>query len=161
MFLTRQINLCNRKLWRLGSMVMNQKRGIKVSPSDVRKGDWIFYDNKPMTITNAASTCSGRGSRNYVITMKCIYTGQVSNVKPVGNDTFEKLEIHDETYNYLYHDDSIVYLSHPITLDQLEVEKKISSSPTIFNNIQPGTQLRVRFKTDSGIPIYMSPKSSL
>lgn len=160
MFLTRHVNLYNREFWRLGSMILNQKREIKISPSDVRKGDWIFYDNKPMAITGAVSTCSGRGSRNYVITMKCIYTGQISNVKPVGSDTFEKLEIHDETYHYLYHDDSIVYLSHPITLDQLEVEKKIISSSTILNSIQPGTQLRVRFKTDSGTPIYMSPKSS-
>lgn len=125
---------------------------MKISHTEVKKGDLLLYEGRPMTVTSATSTCSGRGSRNYLVTMKCIYTGNSTSIKPVGNYTFEKMDISDKSYNYLYHDDSNIYLSHIDTLDQIEIGTKLATHD-LLKTINPGARVQVTFNNATGEPI--------
>jgi Elongation factor P (EF-P) OB domain len=78
------------------------------------------------------------------ISLKCVNSGSVAQVKPVGSDSFEstwtlivacklnaiwlncvELELHDAQYEYLYHDAENLFLSDPETYEQLAVSKSL------------------------------------
>lgn len=135
-------------------------RNIKSSASELRKGDYINYDGKAMVISNISSSCSGRGSRTFSIQLKCIINGNVSSVKPSGDESFEKMEIQDKIYQYLYHDDKLIYLCDPNTFEQLEVN--ISLIPhNLLSYLESGVQIRVRMRSDTMDPILISTNKNL
>jgi translation elongation factor P/translation initiation factor 5A len=133
-----------------------QRRFVKTSPGDLKKGDWLWQDGKPVIVTAISSSCSGRGSRSYTVTIKCAYTGQLSTVRPVGGDGFDRLDHYDEIYSFLYQEGDTLYLAHPTTLEQIEIDKKVLNSGS--DSIEPGSTIRIRFNSANQNPIYASLK---
>ena len=128
-------------------------RGLKLTAGDLKKGDWLYHDNKAMILTNVTSSCSGRGARHFLLSLKCVITGNAIAVKPVGNEAFEKLELYDKTYQYLYHDETTLFLSDPKTFEQLEVSLSLLD-PAMLKYLESGTPLRVRLR-DEQTPVQV------
>lgn len=143
-----------------GILAVSGQRGVKTAPGDMRKGDWVVHDERPMIVTGVSSMCSGRGIRSYTIALKCIYSGQLHSVRPVGGDCLDKLDCYDEIYSFLYQEGDVLYLSHPKTLEQIEVHKKVLGAAST-DAIQPGSTIKVRFNSEGHIPVHASLKAGL
>ena len=123
------------------------RRTLKVAISDLKKGEWIKYHSKPHHIVLASSVQSGRNSRIYSLQLKPVDSDSIITIRPYSTETFELTDVYDSSFRFQYDDEENMYLSNDRTLEEITVPKRLAN-PALFNTLEPGQMLRVRFEKD-------------
>lgn len=133
-------------------------RYLKVAISELKKGEWIKYHSKPHHIVLASSVQSGRNSRIYSLQLKPVDSDSIITIRPYSTETFELTSVFDGSYRFQYDDEDNLYLSNDRTLEEISIPKRLAN-PALFNTLESGQTLRVRFEKD-GTPLHVEgPRS--
>lgn len=135
------------------------RRTLKVAISELKKGEWIKYHNKPHNIIVASSTQSGRNSRIYSLQLKPVDSESVITIRPYSTETFELTNVFDNSLRFQYDDEDSMYFSNDRTLEEITVPKRLAN-PALFATLEPGQTLRVRFEGD-GTPLHVEGSRSV
>lgn len=100
----------------------------------------------------------GRGSRSFLFAVKDPLTNTQTSLKPSPKDSFEKMLMRDKSFQFLYRDDSEIFLIDPKTFEQIGMPLSLKSSDAITLLLESGTEVKVRYCEDTPVSI-IPPKS--
>ena len=126
-------------------------RRLKVTATELKRGDWIRYNNKPHSVLASSSMQSGRNCRIYSLQLKPIDADSVLSLRPSANETFERTAVVDVAYKFMYEDGDSLVLANAKTYDEVCLPR--SKFPKIaFEVLEAGQVFKVRFD-EANVPV--------
>ncbi len=90
-----------------------------------------------------------------------------TTIKPTPRDTFEKLELRDVTFSFLYKADGRLHLSNSKTFEEVALPAKLLAASQLGDILEGGAEVRVRMSEDGrplmiiGSPNYICTVASV
>lgn len=128
-------------------------RSLRVVIGELKKGEWIKYNNKLHHIVVASSVQSGRNCRIYSLQLKPIDSDSIFTIRPNSTETFELSTVHDSHYRFQYEDEGNLYLVKDGTFEEISVPRRLANN-SLFDTLEPGQALKIRFE-QNGAPAFV------
>jgi elongation factor P len=94
---------------------------MALSITDLKKGVLFQLDGVPYRVVDYAQKVMGRGSSIVTVRIKSLIDGKVLDKTLKGNEQIDTADITNRSMQYLYSDDSNVYLMDDETYDQFTI----------------------------------------
>ncbi len=92
---------------------------MKINANDVRVGNVINHNNRLWVVTKRMHTQPGKGGAYIQAEMKALIEGTKTNERFRSSETLERVHLDEDTYQYLFGDDSSLTFMHQDTFEQI------------------------------------------
>ena len=96
---------------------------MKINAGEIRVGMLLEYKNDLWQVLNSQHVKPGKGGAFAQVEMKSVNKNTKLNERFRSSETVEKASVVENSYNYLYEDDSNYFFIEPKTFEQLEIKK--------------------------------------
>ena len=98
---------------------------MKINAGEIRVGMLLEYKNDLWQVLKTQHVKPGKGGAFAQVEMKSVNKNTKLNERFRSSETVEKASVVENSYNYLYEDDSNYFFIEPKTFEQLEIKKTI------------------------------------
>ncbi|KAL2336162.1 hypothetical protein Fmac_010608 [Flemingia macrophylla] len=125
----------------------SQRRGIKVSGSDIRVGNIIGKQGRIYEVLKVDHSHEGRGKATIKVELRDIGQGNKVTQRMGTDEDIERVYVQEKTFMFMCMDhDGTVVLMDPDTLDQIEVSKDLFNKNCLY--LQDGMKVKVQLYDD-------------
>jgi len=130
---------------------------VQISTAEFAKGGAIMYQGEPCIIIDLSHKYLARGSAHYKVKLRNLKTGRVNEVTFKSGEKVNQAEIGVSELQYLYNDGNAYYFMHPVTFEQVELER--AGVGDFAKYIKEGEAYQVYMFEDK--PIAMRPPAKV
>ena len=98
---------------------------MKINAGEIRVGMLLEYKNDLWEVLKTQHVKPGKGGAFAQIEMKSVNKNTKLNERFRSNETVEKAEVEEITFNFLYEDDDKYFFMNPKTFEQIELKKEL------------------------------------
>lgn len=129
---------------------------MKVNAGNLKKGDFILYNNEPSQVQKAEFYSPGKGSAVMRTKIKNVVTGKNVDMTYKSQEMIETLEVTSTEMQYLYKDDEWVYFMDERTYNQYQLPRDLVGD--MANYMKEGNKYFVYVHND--VPLNVRPSNS-
>ena len=130
---------------------------MKVNAGNLKKGDFITYQNEVWQVQKADFYSPGKGSALMKSKIKSIVSGKNIDYTFKSQEQVETLDVSSVEMQYLYADNENLYFMNERTFEQYQLPRTVVG--TIVNYLKEGTKHFVYLYNDK--PLIMRPPASV
>ena len=98
---------------------------MKINASEIRVGMLLEYKSDLWQVLKTQHVKPGKGGAFAQIEMKSVLKNTKLNERFRSSENVEKASLEDESYNFLYEDETNYFFINPKTFEQIEIKKEI------------------------------------
>ena len=98
---------------------------MKINASEIRVGMILEYKNDLWQVLKTQHVKPGKGGAFAQVEMKSVGKNTKLNERFRSSETVEKASLDENKYNYLYEDETIIFLWNQKLLNKLKLKKKL------------------------------------
>ena len=97
---------------------------MKINAGEIRVGMLLEYKNDLWQVLKTQHVKPGKGGAFAQVEMKSLNKNTKLNERFRSNETVEKASLEENTFNYLYSDETNYFFMDPNTFEQIEIKKE-------------------------------------
>lgn len=130
---------------------------MKINAGNLKKGDFIYYQNAIWQVQKANFYSPGKGSALMKTKIKNLISGKNIDYTLKSNESVETLDVEAVEMQYLYKDDKNIYLMNERTYNQYSLSREIVGEIADF--LKEGNKYYVYMNEDK--PLNIRPPMSV
>lgn len=130
---------------------------MKINAGNIKKGEFLLHNGEVWQVVKAEFYSPGKGAALMRTNLKNVKTGKTLGLTFKSGESVEIMEVETKKLQYLYKDESFIYLMDPKNFEQYQLS--LEAVDTLINFLKEGEILRVLLYEDQ--PISIRPPKSV
>lgn len=127
-----------------------------ISVNELRKGQYIIFQEQPHSILESTFVSPGKGSAFYRFRLKSLLTGRVVDFTYKSGEKVEEVNVETHEAEYSYFDGENYVFIEPRTFEQYNVPNPIIGDDKVY--LKEAALYRIRFYEDKPVGVIL-PKT--